>query len=101
MSDEKEDSFRTLRIYDETEEMKKMPESSGVFSHPGQQEQHQVDSAQGMLQLPPCPSIQRDPVCQEMHSMTQQQWNPQAQDASGLQPMWFSEAEPEGRTSSR
>lgn len=101
MSEEKEDSFRTLRIYDETEEIKKMPKSSGVFSHHGQQEQHQVDGAQGMLQLPPCPSIQHDPVCQEMHSMTQQQWDPQAQDASGLQSMWFSEAEPEGGTGSR
>ncbi|CAH7062655.1 Tle7 [Phodopus roborovskii] len=100
MSEEKEDSFRILRIYDETEEIKKMPESSGVFSHHGQQEQYQMDSVQGMPQLPSYPSIQHDPVYQEMHSMTQQQWDPQAQDESGLQPMWFSEAEPEGGTSS-
>lgn len=100
MSEEKEDSFRILRIYDETEAIKKMPGSSGIFSHQWQQEHHQMDSAQGMTQLPPCPSMQRDPVYQEMHGMTQQRWHPQAQDTSGLQHMQFSEAEPEGGTSS-
>lgn len=100
MSEEKEDSFKILRIYDETEAIKKMPESAGIFSHQWQQDHHQLDGAQGMPQLPSCPSIQRDPVYQEMHSMTQQQWDPQAQDTAGLQPMHFSEAEPEGGTSS-
>lgn len=100
MSEEKEDSFKILRIYDETEAIKKMPESAGIFSHQWQQDHHQLDSAQGMPQLPPCPSIQQDPVYQEMHSMTQQQRDPQAQDTAGLQHMRFSEAEPEGETSS-
>lgn len=98
MSEKKEDSFRILRIYDETEEIKKMPESSGIFSHHGQQEQRQMVSTQGM---PRRPSTQHDPVDQEMHRISQQQLHPQAQDTSELQHMWFSEAEPEGGTSSR
>ncbi|XP_031197277.1 transducin-like enhancer protein 7 isoform X2 [Mastomys coucha] len=61
--------------------------------------------AKCLLWRPPGPPgdsqpVTRDPVCQEMHSVTQQQWDPQAQEASGLQPMWFSEAEPEGGTNS-
>ncbi|XP_041910138.1 transducin-like enhancer protein 7 [Arvicola amphibius] len=52
-----------------------------------------------LLRRPPGAPRDSQPVT-EMHSMTQQQWDPQAQDTSGLQHMRFSEAEPEEGTSS-
>nr|XP_040135894.1 transducin-like enhancer protein 7 [Ictidomys tridecemlineatus] len=94
MSREKEeDSFSILRIYDEPEERRSMPESSGISSQ-HEQVQYQPDSPYEMLQIPPCPPMQHGPVYQEMSSMTQQQWDLQTLDTSELRAMWFSGTEP-------
>ncbi|NP_001357768.1 transducin-like enhancer protein 7 [Mus musculus] len=57
--------------------------------------------AKCLLWRPPGPPSRDSQPVTEMHSMMQQQWDPHAQDTSGLQSMWFSEAEPEGGTGSR
>ncbi|XP_044617496.1 transducin-like enhancer protein 7 [Equus asinus] len=95
MSGEKEeDSFGILRIYDEPEERRNVPESSGIASlheHPAQSQLY------GVYGTPPPslgPPMQHSPVYQEMSSMTPQQWALQTLDRSELQAGWLSEAEP-------
>ncbi|XP_036129813.1 transducin-like enhancer protein 7 [Molossus molossus] len=95
MSGKKEEtSFSILRIYDEPEERRYEPESSGISSQAGHHAQSQLDGVYGTPQWPPGSSAQHGPVYQEMRSLSPQQWALQALDRSELQASWFSDGEP-------
>nr|XP_051702965.1 transducin-like enhancer protein 7 isoform X2 [Oryctolagus cuniculus] len=77
MSGEKEEAtFSILRVYDEPEEMRTMPESSGISSW------HQLDCLPGAPQLPPDPQRQHGPASQDGNEMSQMQWCLHAPDPS-------------------
>ncbi|KAM4833722.1 transducin-like enhancer protein 7 [Thomomys bottae] len=95
MAEEKEaDSFKILRIHDRRVERRNLRESSAIAPQP-QRGQPQLGSDYGG---PPLPPTQHGPVYQELTNITQEQWNLQTRDTSGLQAMWFSEGEPKDKT---
>ncbi|KAF5919519.1 hypothetical protein HPG69_000118 [Diceros bicornis minor] len=95
MSEEKEEaSFSILRIYDEPEERRNVPESSGIASQHEHPAQSELDGVYGTPQQSPGPLTQHSLVYQEMSPMTPQEWALQALDRSELQASWLCEAEP-------
>ncbi|XP_048210692.1 transducin-like enhancer protein 7 [Perognathus longimembris pacificus] len=93
MAEEKEaDAFKILRIHDRRVERRTVRESySGAAQPPRPRQQ---DSSSGGAPPPPA---QPSPVYQELSSMTQEQWDLQTQDTSGLRAMWFAEGEPKDK----
>uniref|UniRef100_A0A673VBC7 TLE family member 7 n=1 Tax=Suricata suricatta TaxID=37032 RepID=A0A673VBC7_SURSU len=96
MSREKEeDLFSILGIYDEPEERRNVPESSGISSQSEHQAQSQAEGAYEMAQQSPGPWTWHGPIYQETSPGTPQQRVLQTPDGSDLQAGWLSEVEPE------
>ncbi|XP_069882280.1 transducin-like enhancer protein 7 [Dipodomys merriami] len=98
MAEEKEaDAFKILRIHDRRVERRNLRESCATAPQL-QRGQQQLGSSYGSSPLPPA---QHSPVYQELSNMTQEQWDLQSRDTSGLQAMWFSEGELKDRAGPR
>ncbi|KAM5262597.1 transducin-like enhancer protein 7 [Ctenodactylus gundi] len=68
-----EDSFGVLKISNEPEERRNIPENSGISSLHVQQMQHQLDSHCEVAQLPSCAQTLRGSVNQETSTVKYQQ----------------------------